>query len=141
MIVFYCVALPLTISLSLSYPPTPTTRFLINKLLVKNVHSLDVNAIELIVSRSSGYSGADVHALCSEAAMGPIRDIATRGTGLNSVQGISALSEDNLRPIQYSDFEAAFRQVKASVAPKEVQQYLDWNKMFGSWALEGETTG
>lgn len=34
------------------------------------------------------------------------------------------------------DFDAALSEVRASVAPKEVDAYIDWNKQFGT-ALKG----
>lgn len=32
----------------------------------------------------------------------------------------------------YEDFEAAFHQVRASVSDKDLDLYLEWDRMFGS---------
>lgn len=50
----------------------------------------------------SGYSGADVRALCTEAAMGPIR----------SCTDIRTMDADAVRPINLDDFVAALRGVR-----------------------------
>ena len=36
-----------------------------------------------------------------------------------------------MRPVNFSDFEAALKVVKASVSEKDLDLYLDWNKQFG----------
>lgn len=48
-----------------------------------------------------GYSGADVRALCTEAAMGPIRSCAD----------IRTMDANDVRPIKLEDFVAALRGV------------------------------
>ncbi len=44
-----------------------------------------------------------------------------------------------VRPINFSDFEKALLQVRASVAPRDLKLYLDWNAQFGSAELAAET--
>lgn len=50
----------------------------------------------------AGYSGADVRALCTEAAMGPIR----------TCEDIRTMDADAVRPINLDDFTAALRGVR-----------------------------
>lgn len=50
-----------------------------------------------------GYSGSDIRALCTEAALGPIREM--------QVADIRTIEAANVRPIQLQDFLAAFNQV------------------------------
>ena len=76
-------------------------KFLITNLLSKNRHTLTPENIISIVNKCEGYSGADIHSLCSEAALGPIREIASRGSQLNSIHGIAKISEHSLRPIMF----------------------------------------
>lgn len=54
----------------------------------------------------AGYSGADVRALCTEAAMGPIR----------TCDDIRTMDADAVRPINLDDFTAALRGVSMLVA-------------------------
>ena len=112
------------------YVPLPekTARAsLINNLLAtQNVkHELDDSDYEKIAEQTEGYSGADMHHLCREAAMGPIR------SQFSQIEDIPA---EEVRAINYQDFEVAMSQVKASVSDKDLQMYLDWNKNFGSTA-------
>uniref|UniRef100_A0A183AX67 AAA domain-containing protein n=1 Tax=Echinostoma caproni TaxID=27848 RepID=A0A183AX67_9TREM len=73
----------------------------------------------------TGYSGADVANLCREAAMGPIRSL--------TLEAIQAISLDEVRPVELSDFQAAFSQVRASVSSGDLECYLKWNKQYGSF--------
>ena len=105
---------------------------LIGNLLKKNTANVSEDEILKVVENSSGYSGADLHALCTEAAMGPIRDLSS----LSSIEGVSAT---DVRPIVFEDFMNAFCQVRASVASNELDGYLKWNDEFGSFAAKEET--
>lgn len=46
---------------------------LVTLLLRKNSHALAQGEIQAVVDRTVGFSGADIKALCTEAAMGPVR--------------------------------------------------------------------
>ena len=72
--------------------------------------------------------GSDLSNLCREAAMGPLRSLYAQG----SVDSADAAS---LRPISYADFQQAFTEVRASVAPVEVVAYQEWNEQHGSFKL------
>lgn len=54
-------------------PDVSARRALLSHLLSAENHALQQQDVEVIVTRSEGYSGADVRALCTEAAFGPIR--------------------------------------------------------------------
>lgn len=105
---------------------------MIQNLLKKNTAKVDEDEIHKIVAKSKGYSGADLHALCTEAAMGPIRDLSS----LSSIEGVSAT---DVREIVFDDFQNAFCQVRASVASSELDGYLKWNDEFGSFAAKEES--
>ena len=57
-------------------PDAETRRSLLTILLKKNENTLTTEDIDALTQRSEGYSCADIHNLCREAAMGPIRDIS-----------------------------------------------------------------
>lgn len=50
--------------------------FRIRRLMTSQVHDLSDSDFTSIVVSTGGYSGADIKALCTEAAMGPIRSIS-----------------------------------------------------------------
>lgn len=80
---------------------------------------LDYDAITRL---SQGYSGSDLNNVCSEAAMGPIREIPDiMNADMNAVRGISLV-----------DFERALKSNRPSVAPHEITAYLEWNRQFGT---------
>jgi SpoVK/Ycf46/Vps4 family AAA+-type ATPase len=73
---------------------------------------------------TTGYSGADMKNLCTEAAHGPLRNI--------SMTQIRTVSTNEVRPIIVDDFEDAMNQVKASVSQSDLNAYFEWDKSFGS---------
>lgn len=87
-------------------------------------HLLDEKDFTQIAELSDGYSGADLKNLCSEAALGPIRSL-----DLRLIEKIHAA---DVRPVNMKDFETAFQRVKSSVAEKDLDQYIKWNKTYGS---------
>ena len=100
----------------------------IQRLLAKNSHDLSECNLRDVVTKAEGYSGSDLSNLCREAAMGPLRSLYAQG----SVDSADAAS---LRPISYADFQQAFTEVRASVAPVEVVAYQEWNEQHGSFKL------
>lgn len=108
-------------------PDSEAREYLVRHLLSKNAHGMSDADIGTVVERTNGYSGADVTALCREAAMGPLR------AGLSGLKDITKITADSVPPIQMHDFEDALGQIRASVAPAELKSYRDWNTEFGSF--------
>ncbi|XP_069123454.1 fidgetin-like protein 1 isoform X2 [Argopecten irradians] len=105
-------------------PESQARQHIVLNLLAQQRYQLTEGELALIQDKSEGYSGADMASLCREAAMGPIRSMS-----FGDIENISA---DEVRPIIFCDFEEAFLQVKASVSDKDLDLYIEWNKMYGS---------
>ncbi|XP_004389210.1 fidgetin-like protein 1 [Trichechus manatus latirostris] len=104
-------------------PEASARRQIVVNLMSKEQCCLREEEIELVVQQSDGFSGADMTQLCREASLGPIRSLQTAD--------IATITPDQVRPIAYIDFENAFRTVRPSVSPKDLELYEDWNKTFG----------
>uniref|UniRef100_A0A7S1ITK8 AAA+ ATPase domain-containing protein n=1 Tax=Eutreptiella gymnastica TaxID=73025 RepID=A0A7S1ITK8_9EUGL len=102
---------------------------LLHILLSKEIHGLTEDDLKRIVNKADGMSGADMKLLCMEAALGPMREVGD----IRNVQSSS------VRGIQLSDFAKAFKQVRPSVSPKDLGQYIQWNKQFGSFDSQDTT--
>lgn len=81
----------------------------------------------MLVKDTKGFSGADLKALCTEAAMGPVRLIIQRGGS------IASISELDVPPISAADFAEALGAVSPSVSEADLTRYVDWNALFGSY--------
>ena len=111
------------------YVPLPDNdgrRQLLQKLLADQVHSLRQEDVDMLVESTSGYSGADMRALCTEAAMGPCRELFDRG-GLGSIQAA------DMPPISLTHFKVALETVAPSVSAADLQKYVEWNSVFGTY--------
>jgi fidgetin-like protein 1 len=80
---------------------------LMNRLLKDNRHDLSGEDLKVVAEKTAGYSGADVRALCTEAAMGPIR----------SCTDIQTMDANSVRPITIDDFNEALRGVRELSRP------------------------
>jgi SpoVK/Ycf46/Vps4 family AAA+-type ATPase len=126
--------------LYITLPSDEARSSLITRLLKKNKSDVSAQEVKALTVRSKGYSGSDLHALCTEASMGPIRDLMTSGGDpLAAVQSAANMSADNVRAIRTSDFDDAFRQVRASVAQTELAAYIKWNAEFGSFGEDPQS--
>ena len=56
-------------------PDLAARKSIISNLLKDQKHTLSNEDIEHICKLADGFSGADMHSLCHDAALGPIRDI------------------------------------------------------------------
>ena len=99
---------------------------LFNRLLIKEKHNLDDNDIEYLVTKTNGYSGADIKSLCTEAAMFPLREVA------NS-KSLDKLNINDIPPITAKHFEYALENVLSTVSIDDLLQYKDWNSKYGSF--------
>ncbi|KFQ12810.1 Fidgetin-like 1 [Leptosomus discolor] len=104
-------------------PEASARKQIVTRLMSKEHCSLNEEEIELIVKKSNGFSGADMTQLCREASLGPIRSLQS--------MDIATILPDQVRPIAFLDFESAFRTVRPSVSPKDLELYETWNQTFG----------
>lgn len=98
---------------------------ILQNLLTNQTDVTDVQMTE-IGRLTDGFSGADMKQLCHEASMGPIRSI--------SMEQMEHIDVNDVRPVNYSDFESAMIRVRASVSPDDLLQYIKWDRTYGSGA-------
>lgn len=108
------------------YVPLPDRsdrEILLRTLLNKNLHCMaDKDALKLSVD-TEGFSGADLKALCTDAALGPIRQLGARALTIKA---------EDVPPISYRHFRLALKGMKPSVAQSDLDVYVEWNKTYGS---------
>ena len=85
---------------------------------------LNNKQLSTIVQLTEGYSGSDLTALCTEAAMGPIRELTP-----NELRTINATA---IRPIQEQDYINALKVIKPSVSSHNLKQFISWGNQFGT---------
>jgi fidgetin-like protein 1 len=108
-------------------PDMSDRNVLLNVMLKKNNHQLTSADIERLAKETDGFSGADLKALCTDAAMGPIRQL-----------GPKALDVDvnDIPPISFKHFKRSLKGMKPSVAASDLIQYEEWDKTYGSKLAE-----
>jgi len=111
------------------YVPLPDEagrRALFARLLGGNAaFALPKREMEQLVALSEGYSGSDLHALCREAALAPLRELGDQ---------LATVAASRVRPLQLRDFTAALGVIRPSVAPEQLKHLEDWDRQFGSRA-------
>eukprot|EP00045_Choanoeca_perplexa_P012871 m.142790 g.142790 ORF g.142790 m.142790 type:complete len:442 (+) comp16167_c1_seq5:125-1450(+) len=113
----------LTRRLYVPLPDDAARRGLIQRALTKIAHAMAEADIIKVVEVTAGYSGADVAQVCTEAAMGPVREFGA---------DIQTLDLATLRPVGLQDFMDACHTIQSSVAPSEIISYETWNDSFGT---------
>ena len=83
-----------------------------------------VRSIWLILVIVLGYSGSDITALAKDAAMGPLRSLG---------EALLHMPMDEIRPIQFDDFEASLVNIRPSVSKQGLKEFEDWAREFGAW--------
>jgi len=89
---------------------------IVTKLLATQKHSLSQRDLRTLVQLTDGYSASDLNALCTEASMGPVREIPD----------IMSVSSANMPPIALRHFEEALKHMKPSVSREKRKQYESW---------------
>ena len=78
--------------------------------------------VPTIANPCVGFSGSDITALAKDAAMGPLRSLG---------EALLSMTMDEIRPIQFDDFEASLINIRPSVSKQGLQEFEDWAKEFG----------
>ena len=110
-------------------PEQPDRGTLLRTLLSKNDNSLSDKELIKLSSETDGFSGADLKALCTDAALGPIRQLGARALEIDA---------RDVPPIAYKHFRHALRGMNPSVAQADLDVYLEWNKTYGSKSVTAE---
>ena len=105
-------------------PDQPGRAALMRNLLANGRHGVEDEEITKLSNDTDGFSGADLKNLCTEAAMGPIRQLGTQ-------RAISTPIEE-VPPISYKHFRRSLRGMKPSVAQESLASYKEWNDTFGN---------
>ncbi|KAJ9459624.1 Katanin p60 ATPase-containing subunit A1 [Diplonema papillatum] len=95
--------------------------------------AVDANVSFAELARATaGYSGADIHQVCRDAAMGPIRRLIAHKSPADIAQmkQEGRLTTDN--PLTMLDFEESISKIQPSVAAAEVTRYKKWESEFAS---------
>lgn len=110
-------------------PDEESRRQLFSTLLATVRHGLhSEDDMRALVAKTGGFSGADIRSLCTEAAMGPVRDLQCSQQG-----GLQRISVETMPAISLNHFQAAFDSVLPSVSQQDLQRYIDWNALYGSF--------
>jgi SpoVK/Ycf46/Vps4 family AAA+-type ATPase len=96
---------------------------LLHKLLGTNNHRLTATDVQKLAKETEGFSGADLKALCTDAAMGPIRQLGALALEVNA---------SDVPPISSRHFRQSLRSMNPSVAPGDLVQYEEWDNIYGS---------
>lgn len=109
-------------------PENQARQQIITRMMAKGKSDLSEDCINIIVEKTSGFSGADMSTLCREAALSAVRTlIRARG-------GAKNLGNNDLPPITLKDFEDALKFVKSSVGASDLAIYEEWDRQYGSSA-------
>jgi ATP-dependent 26S proteasome regulatory subunit len=118
--------------------PDQTARVqILQKVLQHEELAADVDLNE-IASKTQGYSGSDIKALCVAASyqavrkfMSDLRQVNEANTTTTTSAG--AVSSEYLRPLNHADFVAALGEVKPTVSDKSlsIAELHRWNELFG----------
>jgi len=86
--------------------------------------ALRTEDVQEIAHATHGYSGADLTALCREAAMQPLREIGQRM--------LASIRAEDVRPVTIGDFAHAMVVVKPSTDKSQIAEFDSWTRKFGT---------
>ena len=118
------------------YIPLPNSecRKQLFEINLKNVSLENDAELQGIVSKTQGYSGADIASLCRDAAMMPMRRnlMTMRNKGGINADLVAKMKEDVDVPISANDFKEALKNTSKSVSDTDLENYKKWMDTFGS---------
>jgi len=97
---------------------------------LKDIPLADNVNLTKIATRLEKYSGADITALCRDAALMSMRRMIKN----KSPQEIRQLNKDDVeKPVTHEDFVAAFERCTSTVQESDISRHEKWIKQFGSY--------
>lgn len=103
-------------------PDAAARHSLITSLLASLPHKISKENMKALITATDTYSYSDLSALCSEAALGPLRSVPMD----KLLQSTSKINSKDIPPITYEHFKIALTKVKPSVSPERLIQYLSF---------------
>ncbi|OAK95216.1 AAA-domain-containing protein [Phaeosphaeriaceae sp. SRC1lsM3a] len=94
----------------------------VQTLLSHQKHELSERDLDRLVTLTENFSGSDITALAKDAAMGPLRSLGEK---------LLSMTMDEIRPIQFQDFQASLQTIRPSVSKDGLKQFEDWSREFG----------
>lgn len=107
------------------YIPLPedhVRKLQLQTLLSHQKHSVTDEELDVLVELTEGFSGSDITALAKDAAMGPLRSLGEK---------LLHMTMDEIRPMQFEDFEASLANIRPSVSKQGLKEFEEWAKEFG----------
>jgi SpoVK/Ycf46/Vps4 family AAA+-type ATPase len=104
-------------------PNTEDRRTLLTVMLKKNKNTLTDTQIRTLAEETEAFSGADLKSLCTDAAMGPIRELGAKALNIDP---------NDVPPISYKHFKKSLRGTRPSVAPGDLEPYEEFDRTYGS---------
>lgn len=114
------------------YIPLPdlVARIDLFTICLRNIPVGEVNVATLAVL-TEGYSGADVHLVCREASMIPMRKLLETNTP-NEIKNLRMSGQIGIPDVEFEDFELAIKNTKSSVGASSIGRFEAWDQEFGS---------
>lgn len=94
----------------------------VQTLLSHQKHELSERDLDKLVALTENFSGSDITALAKDAAMGPLRSLGEK---------LLSMTMDEIRPIQFQDFQASLQTIRPSVSKEGLKQFEDWSREYG----------
>lgn len=99
-------------------------------LSLKRVKLAEDIKLDVIADQLEDYSGADITALCRDAALMSMRK-AIKGKTPAEIKELN--KEDIEKPVTMDDFSTAIRRCTTSIEKQEVERHKKWIKQYGSY--------
>ncbi|ETO04089.1 hypothetical protein RFI_33313 [Reticulomyxa filosa] len=119
------------------YVPLPDkpARIQLFQMYLKDMELYKDVEFPMLADLTEGYNGADINAICRDAAMISIRTQIQRfysGSNFNlNSQTLQNIQIQNV-PISVQDFQSAVSRIKSSVSFQDLEKHTKWFQTFGS---------
>ena len=113
--------------------PNEKTRTALFRLLLKNVRVDEHFALNPLVTRTHGYSGADVRMLVREAAMFPMRRMLSGKNSEDiSIMRMNGELKAEHMVVTLEDFVGALKKTSSSINMNKLSRFDNWATKYGS---------